>query len=72
MVLRQFQRSLTVTPGMCGRNTLFIGTVGDWTWDFVRRDCRVNPYAAFDAPVSRRTLVLLHPSALAAACRSIA
>ncbi|MBO3744810.1 hypothetical protein J5X84_01930 [Streptosporangiaceae bacterium NEAU-GS5] len=39
-------RTATVTPGMCGPNALFVGQLGDWTWETVSDLCDVN---AFDA-----------------------
>lgn len=35
-----------VSLGMCGENSLFVGRIGDWTWDVVARLCEVNPYNA--------------------------
>jgi len=42
-------RSELVTPGMCGPNSLFVGCLGDWTWDAVSQACSVNAYDARDA-----------------------
>jgi len=39
-------RTALVTPGMCGPNALFVGRLGDWTWETVSELCDVN---AFDA-----------------------
>jgi probable biosynthetic protein (TIGR04098 family) len=39
-------RTALVKPGMCGPNSLFVGQVGDWTWDTVSALCGTN---AFDA-----------------------
>ncbi|NUT44684.1 MAG: biosynthesis cluster domain-containing protein [Thermoactinospora sp.] len=39
-------RTALVTPGMCGPNSLFVGQLGDWTWETVTALCDVN---AFDA-----------------------
>lgn len=39
-------RSVLVKPGMCGHNSLFAGSIGDWTWDTVSELCGIN---AFDA-----------------------
>ncbi|MGW7276805.1 LnmK family bifunctional acyltransferase/decarboxylase [Streptomyces sp. NPDC054844] len=32
-------RTELVTPGMCGHNSLFVGRIGDWTWDAVAEVC---------------------------------
>ncbi|NUR30304.1 MAG: biosynthesis cluster domain-containing protein [Catenulispora sp.] len=42
-------RSELITPGMCGPNSLFVGCLGDWTWDAVSQACSVNAYDARDA-----------------------
>ncbi|EWC63730.1 hypothetical protein UO65_0925 [Actinokineospora spheciospongiae] len=42
-------RRLTVRPGMCGHNSLFVGQVGDWTWETVTALCDTNVFAARDA-----------------------
>lgn len=42
-------REVTVRPGMCGHNALFVGQIGDWTWDTVSRLCAVNAFRAVDA-----------------------
>ncbi|HEY6797890.1 MAG TPA: LnmK family bifunctional acyltransferase/decarboxylase [Kineosporiaceae bacterium] len=39
-------RHVLVTPGMCGPNSLFVGRLGDWTWDAVSAACDVDAYAA--------------------------
>lgn len=39
-------RTEVVKPGMCGPSSLFMGEVGDWTWDTVSALCGTN---AFDA-----------------------
>ncbi|MEU1725614.1 LnmK family bifunctional acyltransferase/decarboxylase [Nonomuraea sp. NPDC005692] len=39
-------RTELVKPGMCGPSSLFMGEVGDWTWDTVSALCGTN---AFDA-----------------------
>jgi probable biosynthetic protein (TIGR04098 family) len=31
---------------MCGHNSLFIGQLGDWTWDAVGASCGIDPYTA--------------------------
>ena len=43
-----FNRVETLTPAMCGPNALFVGQLGDWTWDAVGAACGVNPYTAID------------------------
>ena len=43
------ERVEVVTPAMCGHNSLFIGQLGDWTWDAVGASCRIDPYTAADA-----------------------
>ena len=40
------ERVELVTPAMCGPNSLFIGQLGDWTWDAVGTSCQVDPYTA--------------------------
>ena len=40
------RRRLIIPPGMCGHNSLFVGQIGDWTWDAVFRLCDVNTYNA--------------------------
>ncbi|SDD61926.1 LnmK family bifunctional acyltransferase/decarboxylase [Actinokineospora iranica] len=42
-------RRLTIRPGMCGHNSLFVGQVGDWTWETVSTLCGTNVFAARDA-----------------------
>lgn len=42
-------RTELVTPAMCGPNSLFVGQLGDWTWDAVSAACGVNAYDARDA-----------------------
>ncbi|WP_371778502.1 LnmK family bifunctional acyltransferase/decarboxylase [Streptosporangium subroseum] len=39
-------RTTLVKPGMCGHNSLFVGQIGDWTWETVSALCGTN---AFDA-----------------------
>jgi probable biosynthetic protein (TIGR04098 family) len=39
-------RSEQVTPGMCGPNSLFVGRLGDWTWDAVSAACSTDAYTA--------------------------
>jgi probable biosynthetic protein (TIGR04098 family) len=40
------ERVELVTPAMCGPNSLFIGQLGDWTWDAVGASCGADPYTA--------------------------
>jgi probable biosynthetic protein (TIGR04098 family) len=42
------ERVEVITPAMCGHNSLFIGQLGDWTWDAVGASCRIDPYTAAD------------------------
>jgi probable biosynthetic protein (TIGR04098 family) len=42
------ERVELITPSMCGPNSLFIGQLGDWTWDAVGAACRIDPYCAVD------------------------
>jgi probable biosynthetic protein (TIGR04098 family) len=42
------ERVELVTPAMCGHNSLFIGQLGDWTWDAVGASCKIDPYTAVD------------------------
>jgi probable biosynthetic protein (TIGR04098 family) len=39
-------RTELVTPAMCGHNSLFVGQLGDWTWDAVSAACGINAYQA--------------------------
>lgn len=41
-------RREVVRPGMCGHNSLFVGQVGDWTWDAVSALCGVDTLRATD------------------------
>lgn len=41
-------RRVTISPGMCGHNSLFVSRLGDWTWETVQNLCGVNPYKAFN------------------------
>jgi probable biosynthetic protein (TIGR04098 family) len=41
-------RREVVRPGMCGHNSLFVGQVGDWTWDAVSALCGVDALRATD------------------------
>src|SRR5258708_27445144 len=40
------ERTELVTPAMCGHNSLFIGQLGDWTWDAVSASCGTDSYTA--------------------------
>ncbi|SHG23607.1 biosynthesis cluster domain-containing protein [Jatrophihabitans endophyticus] len=42
------ERTQVVTPAMCGHNSLFVGQLGDWTWDAVGATCGLDPYTAVD------------------------
>ncbi|WP_433498360.1 LnmK family bifunctional acyltransferase/decarboxylase [Sphaerimonospora sp. CA-214678] len=42
-------RTEVVRPGMCGHNSLFIGEIGDWTWDAVSEVCGTDVLRARDA-----------------------
>jgi probable biosynthetic protein (TIGR04098 family) len=42
------ERAEVITPAMCGHNSLFIGQLGDWTWDAVGATCGIDPYTAAD------------------------
>lgn len=35
-----------IKPSMCGHNSLFVGQVGDWTWDAVSDLCNTNVFKA--------------------------
>ena len=41
-------RLLTIKPGMCGHNSLFVGQVGDWTWETVSEVCGTDAFNAVD------------------------
>ncbi|XVV00820.1 LnmK family bifunctional acyltransferase/decarboxylase [Actinosynnema sp. CA-248983] len=41
-------RTTVVRPGMCGPGSLFVGQIGDWTWDTVSAVCGTNAYTARD------------------------
>ncbi|MGC4806661.1 LnmK family bifunctional acyltransferase/decarboxylase [Micromonospora sp. DT233] len=41
-------RDITVTPAMCGYNSLFVGQVGDWTWQTVSELCGTDAFTARD------------------------
>ncbi|MFI6846264.1 LnmK family bifunctional acyltransferase/decarboxylase [Kitasatospora sp. NPDC050467] len=40
------RRRVTVSPAMCGHNSLFLGQVGDWTWETVGALCDTDVLAA--------------------------
>ncbi|RCG27071.1 biosynthesis cluster domain-containing protein [Sphaerisporangium album] len=42
-------RSVLVKPGMCGHNSLFVGRLGDWTWETVSDLCGTNAFDATNA-----------------------
>lgn len=42
-------RTTVVRPGMCGPGSLFVGQIGDWTWDTVSALCDTNVYTARDS-----------------------
>lgn len=42
-------REQLVWPGMCGHNSLFVGQIGDWTWDAVSRLCGTDVLNARNA-----------------------
>ncbi|MBW4720358.1 LnmK family bifunctional acyltransferase/decarboxylase [Saccharothrix obliqua] len=42
-------RTTVVRPGMCGPGSLFVGRIGDWTWDTVSAVCDTNAYTARDS-----------------------
>jgi len=42
-------RRLTVKPAMSGHNSLFVGQIGDWTWDTVAALCGTNVFNAANA-----------------------
>jgi probable biosynthetic protein (TIGR04098 family) len=67
-------RLITIKPGMCGHNSLFVGQVGDWTWETVSEVCGTDAFNATD-DLGRPTYLsfyyfrvrsggLLHPGAL--------
>jgi probable biosynthetic protein (TIGR04098 family) len=39
-------RRVTVKPAMSGHNSLFVGQIGDWTWDAVTALCGINVFSA--------------------------
>src|SRR6266700_612046 len=42
-------RRVTVKPAMSGHNSLFVGQIGDWTWDAVTALCGTNVFSALNA-----------------------
>jgi probable biosynthetic protein (TIGR04098 family) len=42
-------RRITVKPAMSGHNSLFVGQIGDWTWDTVTALCGINVFSATNA-----------------------
>ena len=42
-------RRVTVKPTMSGHNSLFVGQIGDWTWDTVAALCGTNVFNALNA-----------------------
>jgi probable biosynthetic protein (TIGR04098 family) len=42
-------RRITVKPAMSGHNSLFVGQIGDWTWDAVTAQCGTNVFNAINA-----------------------
>jgi probable biosynthetic protein (TIGR04098 family) len=42
-------RRVTVKPAMSGHNSLFVGQIGDWTWDAVTALCGTNVFSATNA-----------------------
>ncbi len=43
------RRRVTVSPAMCGHNSLFLGRIGDWTWETVGALCDTDVLAARNA-----------------------
>lgn len=43
------RRRVTVSPAMCGHNSLFLGQIGDWTWETVGALCDTDVLAAQNA-----------------------
>ena len=35
-------RTEVIRPTMCGHNSLFVGQIGDWTWDAVSEQCGID------------------------------
>ncbi|WP_436837251.1 LnmK family bifunctional acyltransferase/decarboxylase [Micromonospora matsumotoense] len=42
-------RTEVVWPSMCGHNSLFVGRIGDWTWDAVGAACGIDVMNAHDS-----------------------
>lgn len=42
-------RLTTIKPGMCGHNSLFMGQLGDWTWETVSEVCGTDAFNARNA-----------------------
>lgn len=42
-------RRVTVKPAMSGHNSLFVGQIGDWTWDTVAALCGTNVFNAVNS-----------------------
>ncbi|GAA2267720.1 MULTISPECIES: LnmK family bifunctional acyltransferase/decarboxylase [Kitasatospora] len=40
------RRRVTVSPAMCGHNSLFLGQIGDWTWETVGTLCGTDVLGA--------------------------
>lgn len=40
------RRTVTVRPGMCGPSSLFMGLLGDWTWETVSALCDTDVFTA--------------------------
>jgi probable biosynthetic protein (TIGR04098 family) len=49
MGVNSVYRRVTVKPAMSGHNSLFVGQIGDWTWDTVRALCKTNVFNAVNA-----------------------
>ncbi|MEU3260648.1 LnmK family bifunctional acyltransferase/decarboxylase [Streptomyces albidoflavus] len=43
------RRAVTVRPGMCGPSALFMGMLGDWTWETVSDLCDTDVFSARNA-----------------------
>lgn len=43
------RRRVTVSPAMCGHNSLLLGQIGDWTWETVTALCGTDVLAAKNA-----------------------
>ncbi|MEU3838575.1 LnmK family bifunctional acyltransferase/decarboxylase [Streptomyces sp. NPDC028635] len=70
----EITRTVTVRPGMCGPGSLFVGQLGDWTWETVSALCDTDVFSARDASGNPTYLAFyyfrvrggrsLHPGAL--------